>query len=88
MTDNKVITYSLLMIAVWMCYDIARDILEKPRELEPEFTERDIFCAAFIRDRGGHADQYSDRELLRICKIYRETNGAADLPRSAIEDRM
>jgi len=75
MTDLKAIRYALLAIAAWMAWDILTDLdqYRQPAERPSEFTEQDVFCVEFIRMNAGYADQYSDRELLRICKVYRET---------------
>jgi len=74
-TDTKAIRYALLAIVAWMVWDVFMDLDQwrQPAERPSEFTEQDVFCAEFIRMNADYANQYTDRELLRICKVYRET---------------
>ena len=82
MTDRRFYTYLALAIIAGLIISDYGDNLEAQRKAEelPAFTEQDVFCAEFMRQEAEYADQYTDRELLRICRTHRIVSEDTQIP--------
>jgi len=47
---------------------------KRPEPVQAEWTQLEQDCAIFVRSTE-HGDQYGDRQLLRMCRVYIEING-------------
>lgn len=79
MTADRIAWLVLITFLGWVGYSLLFKMGENLAEADrqrAEFTEADVFCAAFARQEAAYADQYTDAELLRICYTHRITTGA------------